>query len=182
MGLLGYYRSTTKIFLRTAHQLFQLLQTEPDSVARAVRCVKSKYRSVPSPQPFVWGEWHQKALEKLLDHLASAVRSLIYFTSWLDVWSLTWFFKNRQPPGRSSMIVRWYFQAYSLEIESCCASYRSEVGQENSGLIGSRRYMLWLGRKGNFLYLRSDLEDELLSLEYCSLHFTFFFFQGKNMI
>ena len=180
MSLLGYYRSTTKIFHEQHTNSFsyckQNLTVWPE------RCVKSKYRSVPSPQPFVWGEWHQKALEKLLDHLASAVRSIIYSTSWLDVWSLTWFFKNRQPPGRSSMIVRWDLQAYSLEIESCCASYRSEMGQENSGLIGSRRYMLWLGRKGTFLYLKSDLEDGLLSLEYCSLHFTFFFFQGKNMI
>ena len=126
---------------------------------------------------------HQKALEKLWDHLASAVRSVIHSTSWLDIWSLTWLFKNRQPPGRSSMIARWDFQAYSREIESCYASYRSEVGQENSALIGSRRYVLWSGRKGTFPYSRSDLEDGLLCLEYCSLHFTFFFFfQGKNMI
>ena len=104
MGLLGYYRSTTKIFHEQRTKSFsyckQNLTVWPE------RCVKSKYRSVPSPQPFVWGKWHQKALEKLLDHLASAVRSIIYSTSWLDVWSLTWFFKNRQPPGRSSMIVR----------------------------------------------------------------------------
>lgn len=180
-GVLPQYN---QIFSRTAHQRFQLLQAEPDSVARAVRKIKvhSKHGSVLSPQPFVWGERHQKALEKLLDHLASAVRSLIYFTSWLDVWSFTWFFKNRQPPGRSSMIVRWDFQAYSLEIESCCASYRSEVGQENSGLIGGRGYMLWLGRKGTFLYSRPELEDGPLSLEYCSLHFTFCSCKGKNMI
>ena len=148
MGLLGITAVQPKFFYEQRTNSFsyckQNLTVWPE------RCVKSKYRSVPSPQPFFGGEWHQKALEKLLD-LASAVRSVIYSTSWLDVWSLTWFFKNRQPPGRSSMIVRWYFQAYSLEIESCCASYRSEVGQENSGLIGSRRYMLWLGRKGTFL-------------------------------
>ena len=117
------------------------------------RCAKSKYRSVPSPQPFVWGEGGGRGgmTSESPWETVGPPRSVIYFTSWLDVWSLTWFFKNRQPPGRSSMIVRWDFQAYSLKIESCCASYRSEVGQENSGLIGSRRYMLWLGRKGTFL-------------------------------
>ena len=74
LGLLGYYRSYIPNFARTAHPLFQLLQAEPDNVARPVR--KNRQRSrhgiVPSSQPVVWGEQHQKVLEKLLDHLTSA--------------------------------------------------------------------------------------------------------------
>ena len=66
------------------------------------------------------------------------------------------------------MIVRWGFQAYSLEIGSWCVTYRSEVGQENSGPIGSSKCMWWLGRKGTFRYSRSDLKDGVVSLEYCT--------------
>ena len=74
LGLLGYYRRYIPNFARTAYPLYQLLQADPDNVARTVRGNKqySKRGSVPSSKPVVWGEQHQKALEKLLDHLTSA--------------------------------------------------------------------------------------------------------------
>ena len=74
LGLLGYYRKYIPNFARTAYPLFQLLQAEPDNVTRPVRKNKqhSKRGSVPSLKPVVWGEQHQQALEKLLDHLTSA--------------------------------------------------------------------------------------------------------------
>ena len=74
LGLLGYYRKYIPNFARTAYPLFQLLQAEPDNVTRPVRKNKqhSKRGSVPSSKPVVWGEQHQQALEKLLDHLTSA--------------------------------------------------------------------------------------------------------------
>ena len=73
LGLLGYYRRYIPNFARTAYPLYQLLQADPDNVARTVRGNKqhSKRGSIPSSKPVVWGE-HQKALEKLLDHLTSA--------------------------------------------------------------------------------------------------------------
>ena len=76
------------------------------------------------------------------------------------------------------MIERCGFQAYNLEIKCWCATCRSEVGQENSGLSGNSRYMLWLGREGTCLFTRSDLKDGLASPEYCigtyCCHVTFF--------
>ena len=74
LGLLGYYRRYIPNFARMAYPLYQLLLADPDNVARTVRGNKqhSKRGSVPSSKPVVWGEQHQKALEKLLDHLTSA--------------------------------------------------------------------------------------------------------------
>ena len=74
LGLLDYYRRYIPNFARTACTLYQLLHADPDNVARTVRGNKqhSKRGSVPSSKPVVWGEQHQKALEKLLDHLTSA--------------------------------------------------------------------------------------------------------------
>ena len=74
LGLLGYYRRYIPNFARTAYPLYQLLQADPDNVARTVRGNKqhSKRGSVPSSKPGVWGEQHQKTLDKLLDHLTSA--------------------------------------------------------------------------------------------------------------
>ena len=74
LGRLGYYRRYIQNFARMAYPIYQLLQADPDNVARTVRGNKqhSKRGSVPSSKPVVWGEQHQKALEKLLDHLTSA--------------------------------------------------------------------------------------------------------------
>ena len=74
LGRLGYYRRYIQNFARMAYPIYQLLQADPDNVA-TTRCGNkqhSKLGSVPSSKPVVWGEQHQKALEKLLDHLTSA--------------------------------------------------------------------------------------------------------------
>ena len=55
-----------------------------------------------------------------------------------------------------------------MQVESWCVAYLIEVGQDNSGLIGSSRFMLRLARQGTLLYSRSDLKDGLVSLEYCT--------------
>ena len=72
-----------------------------------------------------------------------------------------------------------------MQIESWCVAYLSEVGQENSGLIGSSRSMLRLARQRTLLYLRSDLKDALVSLEYYtqiySFHFTSFNYGSPNL-
>ena len=74
LGLLGNYRRYIPNFARMAYPLYQLLHADRDNVARTVRGNKqhSKRGSVPSSKPVVWEEQHQKALEKLLDHLTSA--------------------------------------------------------------------------------------------------------------
>ena len=74
LGRLGYYRRYIPNLARMAYPVYQLLQSDPDNVARTVRGNKqhSKRGSVPSSTPVVWGEQHQKTLEKLLDHLTSA--------------------------------------------------------------------------------------------------------------
>ena len=62
-----------------------------------------------------------------------------------------------------------------MQIESWCVAYLSEGGQENSGLIGSSRSLLRLARQRTLLYLRSDLKDALVSLEYYTQIYSFHF-------
>ncbi|KAL9964944.1 hypothetical protein ACROYT_G028661 [Oculina patagonica] len=71
LGLLGYYRRYIQNFARIAHPLFQLLQGASDDVTKSVHKSKqrSNHGSVPSSQPVVWMEQHQKAVETLLSHL-----------------------------------------------------------------------------------------------------------------
>ena len=70
LGLLGYYRRYIQNFARIAHPLFQLLQA--DVVKSALKTTKPfNHGSVPSSQPVVWMEQHQKAVETLLDRLVS---------------------------------------------------------------------------------------------------------------
>ena len=82
-------------------------------------------------------------------------------------------FLNRYSPERSGMNVNWAFQDYSMQVESWCVAYLIEVGQDNSGLIGSSRFMLRLARQGTLLYSRSDLKDGLVSLEYYTWIYSF---------
>ena len=71
LGLLGYYRRYIQNFARIAHPLFQLLQGASGDVTKSAHKSKqcSNHGSVPSSQPVVWMEQHQKAVEILLNHL-----------------------------------------------------------------------------------------------------------------
>ena len=72
-GLLGYYRRYIQNFARIAHALFQLLQEASEDVAKSSYKTKQRFNhgSVPSTRPVMWIEQHQKAFERLLDHLVS---------------------------------------------------------------------------------------------------------------
>ena len=71
LGRLGYCRRYIQNFGRMAYPIYQLLQADPDNVARTVRGNKqhSKRGSVPSSNSVVWGEQHQKALINKNHHL-----------------------------------------------------------------------------------------------------------------
>ena len=68
LGLVGYYRRYIQNFAKIAHPLFQLLNSEDGT-----RTHKNKqhHGTVPSSQPVIWMEQHQKAVETLLDHLVA---------------------------------------------------------------------------------------------------------------
>ena len=73
LGLLGYYRRYIQDFAKIAHPLFQLLQSTLEDTSKPIkpRTSSLNHGTVPSSQPVVWEEQHQKALEELLNHLVN---------------------------------------------------------------------------------------------------------------
>ena len=73
LGLLGYYRRYIQNFARISHPLFQLMQEASEDVAKSSYKTKQRLNHglVPSSRPVMWMEQHQRAVERLLDHLVS---------------------------------------------------------------------------------------------------------------
>ena len=73
LDLLGYYRRYIQDFAKIAHPLFQLLQSTLEDTSKPIkpRTSSLNHGTVPSSQPVVWEEQHQKALEELLNHLVN---------------------------------------------------------------------------------------------------------------
>ena len=78
LGRLGYYRRYIPNLARMAYPIYQLLQSDPDNVARTVRGNKqhSKRGSVPSSKPVVWGEQHNN--NNLHLYTANLYMNLVY--------------------------------------------------------------------------------------------------------
>ena len=71
LGLLGYYRRYIQDFAKIAHPFFKLFQSTLEDTSKPIkpRTSSLNHGTVPSSQPVVWEEQHQKALEELLNHL-----------------------------------------------------------------------------------------------------------------
>ena len=73
LGLVGYYRRYIQNFAKITHPPFHLLQETSEDVTKLAHKSKQHFDhgSIPSSRPVIWTEQHQKAVEKLLDHLVS---------------------------------------------------------------------------------------------------------------
>ena len=76
IGFLNYYRKYIQNFSQIAKPLFELLQKHPLQERNTIQ--KRNFRSgskspviIPSTTPIDWQQYHQKALNKLIDRLSS---------------------------------------------------------------------------------------------------------------